>query len=62
MVRLPTLILWHSCTPMREGGTGCSAGGEVVSLGDSFTNFCFDRLTGSRLAAVVLVLVLVPLT
>ena len=20
MVRLPTLILWHSCTPMREGG------------------------------------------
>ena len=31
------------------------------NLGSSFTNFCFNRLTGSHLAAVVLVLVLVCL-
>ena len=40
---------------LREGDTACSAGGELV------TNFCFNRHTGSRLAAAVLVLVLVSL-
>jgi hypothetical protein len=43
---------------LREGDTACSAGGKLVSLRNSFTNFCFNRLTGSHLAAVVLVLVL----
>ena len=57
----PCQILLYNCTPMREGDTACSAGGELVILGNSFTNFCFNRLTGSRLATVVLVLVLVSL-
>ena len=46
---------------LRQGDTACSAGGELVSTGDSFIKFCFNRLTGSRLAVVVLVLVLVSL-